>query len=125
MLLTCLSPVLNPCAPFFIPARENDAANNHIKWQDEDMVAVIGDVKDYNLTVTAAARKHNVLRKTPDNRIKSKVVNGMHLRVSTALTAEKSVLVVYIVHMAQRGYPLTHTLTKAFAMGIAVRSGKE
>ena len=90
------------------------------------MVAAIGDVKDHSLTVTTAARKYNVPRKTLDDRIKGKVVHGTHPGVSTVLTAkEESALVVYLVYMAQRGYPLTRTLTKAFAMAIAVRSGNE
>ena len=90
------------------------------------MVTAIADVKDQNLTVTAAARKHNVPRKTLDDRIKGKVVHGTHPGVSTVLTAkEESALVSYLVYMANRGYPLTHTLTKAFAMAIAVRSGNE
>ena len=90
------------------------------------MVTAIADVKDQNLTVTAAARKHNVPRKTLDDRIKGKVVHGTHPGISTVLMAkEESALVSYLVYMANRGYPLTRTLTKAFAMAIAVRSGNE
>ena len=31
----------------------------------------------------------------------------------------------YFVHMAEHGFPLTHTMTKAFAWAIAKRSGKD
>ena len=90
------------------------------------MVDAITAVKDQNLTVTAAARKHNVPRKTLDDQIKGKVMVYTHPGVSTVLTAEEeSALVSCLVYMANRGYPLTHTLTKAFAMAFAIRSGNE
>ena len=98
----------------------NGAVNRRLKWRNDDMVAAIADVKDQNLTVTAAPRKHNVPRKTLDDQIKGKVVHGTHPGVSTVLTVEESALVSYIVYVAKRGYPLTR-----IAMAIAVRSGNE
>jgi len=45
---------------------------------------------------------------------------------STVLTKEEEDgLVSYLAYMAQRGFPLTQTLTKAFVWAIAVRSGKD
>jgi len=36
---------------------------------------------------------------------------------------EEDALVSYLIYMAQRGFPLTRTMTKAFAWAIAIRSG--
>ena len=41
------------------------------------------------------------------------------------MAEEESALLFFLVYMANRGYPLTRTLTKAFAMGITIRSGSE
>ena len=94
-------------------------------WSDEDMVAAMSAVHDQSLTVTQAARKYNVPRKTLDDRIKKKVVHGNHPGPSTVLTSKEDALVSYLVYMAQHGFPLTRTLIKALAWAIAVQSGKK
>ena len=58
--------------------------------------------------------------------MKNKVVHGTRPGPSTALTEEEvGALVSYLAYMAQRGFPLTRTLTKAFAWAIATRAGEE
>ena len=52
--------------------------------------------------------------------------NGSHPGVKTALTkTEEDGLVSYLIYMAQRGFPLTRTMVKAFAWAIAKRSGND
>ena len=76
------------------------------------------------MSITEASRKHQVPRKTLDDRIKKKVVHGTQPGPSTAMTKEEEgALVSYLVYMAQQGFPLTRTLTKAFA--IAIQTGEE
>jgi len=83
-----------------------------------------GSHHDQSLTVTQAARKHNVPHETLDDRVKKKVVHGTHPGPSTVLMS-KDALGSYLVYMAQHGFPLTRTLTKALAWAIAVRSRKD
>ncbi len=94
------------------------------QWSNDDMVAAMQVVEKKTLTVSCAAVKFNVPRKTLDDRVKGRVDHGMTPGPRTVLTAkEEEVLVSYLVHMAQRGFPLTRTMTKAFAWAIAKRSG--
>ena len=89
------------------------------------MTAAMKAVSDKEMAITQAAAKYSVPHKTLDDRIKKKVEHGSRPGPSTVLTKEEEDgLVSYLVYMAQRGFPLTRTLTKAFAWAIAVRSGK-
>ena len=56
------------------------------------MVAAMSAVHDQSLTVTQAARKYNVPRKTLNDRIKKKVVHGNHPGPSTMLTSKEDAL---------------------------------
>ena len=76
------------------------------------------------LTVSAAAIKFSVPRKTLDDRIKGRIKHGSKPGVSTALSSiEEDSLVSYLIYMANRGFPLTRTMVKAFAWSIAKRCG--
>ena len=69
-----------------------------------------------------ASLKCNVPCKTLEDRVE----NGSHPGVKTALTkTEEDGLVSYLIYMAQRGFPLTRTMVKAFAWAIAKRSGND
>ena len=95
-----------------------------LNWRSEDMKNYIEAVESKDKTISAAAKMFNVPRKTLDDRVKGRVKHGSKPGVSTALTfvQEKS-LVNYLLYMAERGFPLTHTMVKAFALAIAKRSG--
>ena len=81
-------------------------------------------VKSGRFTTTAAATQFSVPRKTLDDRIKGRVTHGSKPGVSTALTyIEEESLVSYLIYMANRGFPLTRTMVKAFARSIAKRCG--
>ena len=83
------------------------------------------DVREGKLTAYAAAKRYNVPRRTLDDRIKGRVEHGTNPGPSTVLTSEEEAsLVAYLLYMAQHGFPLTPTMTKAFAWAIAIRSGK-
>ena len=95
------------------------------QWNDDDMVAAMQAVEKKELTISAAATRFNVPRKTLDDRIKGRVQHGTTPGPSTVLTTEEEdALESYLIYMAQRGFPLTRTMTKAFAWAIAKRSGK-
>ena len=76
------------------------------------------------MTITVAASRFNVPRKTLDDRLKGRVVHGVKPGVSTVLSAEEeSSLVYYLLHMAECGFPLTRTMVKAYAWSLAKRLG--
>ena len=71
------------------------------QWSDDDMISAIESVRTGNLTITVAASRFNVPRKTSDDRLKGHVVYGVKPGVSTVLSAEEeSSLVYYLLHMA-------------------------
>ena len=77
-----------------------------------------------NLTsVTTAANKFNVPRKTLDDRVKGRVVHGRKSGPGTILTpAEEDILCNYLIYMAQRGFPLTMKMVMAYAWSLAKKS---
>ena len=95
-------------------------------WNEESMVAAMEAVETNKMSVTAAAATFNVPRKTLDDRVKGRVKHGTKPGPTTALTLEEeNALVSYLVYMANRGFPLTRTMVKAFAWAIAKRSGND
>ena len=101
-----------------------DCKRPRLMWKNEDMEKAIEAVKSKEKSISAASKKFNVPRKTLDDRIKGRVKHGSKPGVCAALTfvQEKS-LVHYLLYMAERGFPLTRTMVKAFAWAIAKRSG--
>lgn len=95
------------------------------QWLNENMLMAMNDVKEGKLTAYAAAKKYDVPRRTLDDRLKGRVQHGTNPGPLTVLTKEEEAsLVAYLLHMAQHGFPLTPTMTKAFAWAIAIRYGK-
>ena len=89
------------------------------------MVAALEAVTASELTISAAASRFSVPRKTLDDRVKGRVKHGSKSGVSTVLTpTEEEALESYLIYMANRGFPLTRTMVKAFAWSIAKRLGK-
>ncbi len=95
-----------------------------LNWRNEDMIKAMEVVESKGKSISAAAKMFNVPRKTLDDRVKGRIKHGSKPGVCTALTfiQEKS-LVNYLLYMAERGFPLTRTMVKAFALAIAKRSG--
>ena len=90
------------------------------------MQDAMNDVQQEGTSVSAAARKFNIPRKTLDDRIKGRVRHGSRPGPSTALTAEdEDALATYLLYMAERGFPLTSNMAMAFAWAIARRSGTQ
>ena len=84
------------------------------------MVMAMNVVKEGGLSVSAAASRFSVPRKTLDDRVKGRVRHGSKPGVSTVLSStEEDALESYLIYMADRGFPLTHTMVKAFAWSIA------
>ena len=84
---------------------------------------VVVSTKD--MTICAAAKNFSVPRKTLDDRVKGHVVHGRRLGVSTVLTPEEETsLASYLIYMAERIFPLTRMMVKAFAWAIAKHSGR-
>ena len=74
--------------------------------------------------VSTATKTFNVPRKTLDDRVKGMVKHGTKPGPDTVLNEEEeAALMSYLVYMAQRGFPLTRTMTMAFAWAIAKRAG--
>ena len=82
-------------------------------------------VKEGGLSVSAAASRFSVPRKTLDDRVKGRARHGSKPGVSTVLSStEEDVLESYLIYMANHGFPLTRTMVKAFAWSIAKKFGK-
>ena len=93
------------------------------QWKSEVMEAAMTAVKQ-GVSVIAAARQHSVPRKTLDDRIKGRVTHGSNPGPSTVLTArEEEALASYLLYMAERGFPLTSSMARAFAWAVSLRSG--
>ena len=93
-------------------------------WKDEDMVSAMSAVENREMTIYSAAAKFKVPRKTLDDRVKGLVRHGTNPGPCTALTREQEdALVSYLFYMAERGYPLTRTMVKAYGWAIAKKSG--
>ena len=75
--------------------RASESRKKRMLWSDEDMVAAMSAVHDQSLTVTQAAHKYNVPRKTLDDRVKKKVVHGTHPGPSTVLTSKEEDALVW------------------------------
>ena len=102
----------------------SDYSGRQKKWADSDMVSAMSAVKMGQLTVSAAAIKFSVPRKTLDDRIIGRIKHGSKPGVSTALSSiEEDSLVSYLIYMANRGFPLTRTMVKAIVWSIAKRCG--
>ena len=93
------------------------------QWREEDMVSALEAVSQ-GTAVSTAAKAFNVPRKTLDDHVKGRVQHGTKPGTDTVLTEEEeAALMSYLVYMAQRGFPLTRTMTMAFAWAIAKRAG--
>ena len=89
------------------------------------MVSAMNAVRNKEMSIYKAAAHFKVPRKTLDDRIKGHVQHGSRPGPSTVLSAkEEDALVSYLLYMAERGYPLTRTMVKAYAWAISKRSGK-
>ena len=76
--------------------------------------------------VSASSRVFKVPRKTLDDRIRGNVSHGKKPGRTTILTPEEEEsLTQYLLYMAERGFPLTRTMVKAFAWAIAKHSGND
>ena len=93
------------------------------QWREEDMVSAMEAVSQ-GTAVSTAAKAFNVPRKTLNDRVKGRVKHGTKPGPDTVLTEEEeAALMSYLVYMAQRGFPLTRTMTMAFAWAITKRAG--
>ena len=109
-----------------IPYRMTDNAQKKTKrrqWDPSDMEAAMEAVQG-GKSVSAAAEEHSVPRKTLDDRVKGHVVHGSNPGPSTVLTSrEEDALASYLIYMAERGFPLTSNMARAFAWAVSLRSG--
>ncbi len=89
------------------------------------MINAMKAVNERGMAVSTAASQFSVPRKTLDDRIKGRVKHGSKPGVSTALSSmEEDALESYLIYMADRGFPLSRTMVKAFAWSIAKKLGK-
>ena len=97
-----------------------------LKWDNDNMKAAMEAVSSGEMTVSASSRVFKVPRKTLDDRIRGNVFHGKKPGRTTILTPEEEEsLTQYLFYMAERGFPLTRTMVKAFAWAIAKRSGND
>ncbi len=76
------------------------------------------------MPLSGAANHFHVPRKALDDRIKGRVEHGSKPGRNPVLSAvEEDALVVYLLYMADRGFPLARTMVKAFAWTLAKQPG--
>ena len=103
---------------------ESDGKRLRKNWSDDSMLAAMEAVRTSKMSISVAANRFKVPRKTLDDRLKGRVQHGTHPGVSTVLTVqEENSLINYLLHMAQCGFPLTRTMVKAYAWSMVKRSG--
>ena len=81
------------------------AAKKRKRWEETDMEKALEAVQKNLTSVTTAAKKFNVPRKTLDDMVKGHVVHGRKSGPGTILTpAEEDILCNYLIYIAQRGF---------------------
>lgn len=96
------------------------------KWDDKSMRDALKAVVDDRVSVSGAAKKFSVPRRTLDDRVKGRVRHGSCPGPKTALSKEEEgALCSYLIYMAERGFPLTPKMVMAFAWAIAIKSGRQ
>lgn len=94
------------------------------KCTDSDMVKAMKAVEDETLSISHAAAKFDVPRKTLGRLVEGKDKTRKKPRSSTVLTTEEEdALEAYLVYMAQCVFPLTRTMTNMLAWAVAKQSG--
>ena len=86
----------------------------HLQWNPQDMERAMEAVKR-GISVSGAARQFQVPRKTLDKCVKGCVQHGAKPSPGTALTVKDGALASYLLYMAERGFPLTTNMARAFA----------
>ena len=95
------------------------------QWNSKDMEAAMRAVQE-GMTVSAAAKRFQIPRKTLDDWVKGRVQHGTNPGASTALTAaEENALATYLLYMEERGFPFTIKMAQAFAWAVSVGSGTQ
>ena len=78
------------------------------------------------ISVIGAATQFQVPRKTLDDRVKGRVQHGAKPGAGTALTVEEEgALASYLLYMAERGFPLTFNMARAFTWAVSLRAGTQ
>ena len=78
------------------------------------------------ISVSGAARQFQVPPKTLDDCVKGHVQHGAKPGPGTALTVEEEgALASYLLYMAERGFPLTINMARAFAWAVSLRAGTQ
>ena len=99
-----------------------NAHKKYSKWSPEQMQKAITAVRENGVSISAAAKEHNVPRKTLSDKVNEK--HPLKPGRKTALSSEEELaLVNYITYMADHAFPLTIPMIKSFASSIAKRSG--
>ena len=90
------------------------------------MAAALDECRNNGMKVAAAARLHNVPRKTLSDRLRSRVSEDCTGagRPSILLDEEEKSLCNYIEYMANRGFPLTINQIKMYAWCIDKKNGR-
>ena len=94
------------------------------QWKNEEMVAAMNAVKTNEMTLPRAATCFHLPRMTLDDRIMGHVEHSSKPGRNPVLSVvEEEALVVYLLYMADHGFPLTRTMVEAFAWAEVKRSG--
>ena len=103
------SEMISRCSVFFIrvtasmklglPSLCSGCQTRQLQWKNSDMEAAMEAVSTREMTISAAAKKFSVHRKTLDDRVKGHVVHGRRPGVSTILDIGRRNFFVIIPHL--------------------------
>ena len=68
---------------------ESDGKRLRQKWSNDSMLAAMEAVRTSKMSISVAANRFNVPRKTLDDRLKGRVQHGTHPGVSIVLTVQE------------------------------------
>ncbi|VDI63457.1 Hypothetical predicted protein [Mytilus galloprovincialis] len=94
------------------------------QYLQESLDKAIGAVNSNKLSISKAATEYVVPRTTISDHVNGKYDNHLNGPSKMLTDEEETSLINYVKYMAERGFPLTRRMLKAFVISIIQKSGR-
>ncbi|XP_076092433.1 uncharacterized protein LOC143063887 isoform X2 [Mytilus galloprovincialis] len=94
------------------------------QYLQESLDKAIGAVNSNKLSISKAATEYGVPRTTISDHVNGKYDNHLNGPPKMLTDEEETSLINYVKYMAERGFPLTRRMLKAFVISIIEKSGR-
>ncbi|VDI33661.1 Hypothetical predicted protein [Mytilus galloprovincialis] len=94
------------------------------QYLQESLDKAIGAVNSNKLSISKAATEYGVPRTTISDHVNGKYDNHLNGPSKMLTDEEETSLINYVKYMAERGFPLTRRMLKAFVISIIEKSGR-